>query len=196
VVNEIPLGKNHCHAVHLYEGSMTIDECDFTDNLADFNGGAVFLGDDPYGYNLVNNSLFTHNSCGRDGAAIYRDTDIASQTYLEVRFSNFITNKADGNGGAICRVNYLTIGGLMSVDNCRFISNKATIGGAIYSEVDVFMDSVVLANNTASFGGAMQLTSYDTLFNVTLINNTASSQGNMAIILRVVRTPSNFTNHS
>jgi predicted outer membrane repeat protein len=168
-------------AVHLYKGAMTIDKCNFTDNSATFHGGAVFLGDDPDGNHMVIDPLFTKNSCGGDGAAIYGDSDFGGAAYLDVRFSNFSSNTAAyGNGGAICRIQDLSVIGLVTIEYCRFVSNKAVIGGAVYSDFNVNMTSVLLANNTASSGGAMQLKDLSNeLFNVTLVNNTASSQGNI-----------------
>jgi predicted outer membrane repeat protein len=167
---------NEGGAVHIFKWSMTTDKCNFTDNLADFNGGAVLLGDDPQGYLNVTDSFFTNNSCGGDGAAIFGK----SSSSLEARFSSFSSNTADGNGGAIYIIRDLSVAGLVTVKACEFISNKATIGGAIFSDFVVNFLGALLANNTASSGGAMRLTStLDLLSSVTLINNTASSQGNI-----------------
>jgi predicted outer membrane repeat protein len=188
---------NHAYnkggAVHLYKGAMTIDKCNFTDNRSTSHGGAVFLGDDPYGNHMVTNSLFTNNSCGGDGAAIYGASDFEGAAYLDVRSSNFSSNTADGVGGAICRVKAFSVIGLVTVEKCTFISNQAYSAGAIYSDLNVNITSVLLANNTAAFGGAMQLIDLSNqLFNVTLINNTALYQGNINNHSSFVRTLSNM----
>jgi len=103
------------------EVSMTVDNVQFTNNVADKGGGAMFLG---WNSRLtVTNSKFTGNraTAGNDerGAG---GIAFVSPKELIVRNSEF-TNNRGINGGAINSLN-----GKLTVENSQFIGNDTTAG--------------------------------------------------------------------
>jgi hypothetical protein len=101
------------------EVSVTVDKVQFTNNVADKGGGAMFLG---WNSSLtVTNSKFTGNkaTAGNDergaGAIAF-----VSPKNLIVRNSDFTNNKGI-NGGAINSLN-----GKLTIENSRFIGNDTT----------------------------------------------------------------------
>jgi hypothetical protein len=100
---------------------VRVDKVEFTNNVADKGGGAMFLG---WNSSLnVTNSKFTGNkaTAGNDergaGAIAF-----VSPKNLTVRNSDFINNKGI-NGGAINSLNAKVI-----IENSRFIGNDTTAG--------------------------------------------------------------------
>ena len=148
------------------DGTLTVDNCNFTGNYA-FNGGAIWND----GNLTVESSTFKGNSAF-NGGAIYSEIDNYQGTEpvtLTVNNCTFTDNNANsGNGGAI----YSHIGGYsgtgaltLTVNNCTFTGNNATYqGGAIYNAIypysggplTVTMDNCTFTgNNATSYGGAI-----------------------------------------
>ena len=123
-------------AIHTHGGAnTTIYDSNFTDNLAGWNGGALYT----YSYLQIYNTIFvgnnctTNNGCGAIGACKYLHAP-----YIYVVDSLFEDNEnlcwaltdespGLGRGGAI---SIMDEGGL-TVLNTTFISNSASIGTAI-----------------------------------------------------------------
>ena len=148
------------------DGTLTVDNCNFTGNYA-FNGGAIWND----GNLTVKSSTFTGNSAF-NGGAIYSEIDNYQGTEpvtLTVNNCTFTDNNANsGNGGAIYShiSGYSGTGALtLTVNNCTFTGNNATYqGGAIYNAIypysggplTVTMDNCTFTdNNATSYGGAI-----------------------------------------
>ena len=123
------------------------NNCTFTQNQAKY-GGAMYGGD-------ANNCTFTQNQANK-GGAMYGGT---------ANNCNFTENQANEDGGAISlgNANNCTFtqnqanddGGAMysgTANNCNFTENQATYGGAIYAGN---ANNCTFTQNTANQGGAM-----------------------------------------
>ncbi|WP_407423505.1 peptidoglycan-binding protein [Methanobrevibacter sp.] len=135
--------------------------CNFINNSASWDGGAVYFGDE----GTVTNCNFNCNKAtgfnGWGGAILFVDTG-------NVRNCNFTNNTAtNGNGGAI-RFN---IEG--TVTNCNFTGNNATTGSAIYfgstSATKTVSNSCFL-NNRAN-AEALEVTKNDNNITITFKGN-------------------------
>ncbi len=105
-----------------YRSYVTIENCNFTKNMASYQGGAVYA---KYGVTKLVNCNFNENYCPK-GGAIY--TKYAS---IELKDSTFNKNSANYGGALFLRTdnNYII--------NNIFKNNQASIkGGAIFSKVD------------------------------------------------------------
>ena len=161
-------------------GSLSIYNVNFSNNVAEWFGGAIFnnLGASLY----VADSTFTNNSAAdadnltpNGGGAIANDGGD-----IEIHTSTFSNNSTDGNGGAL----YLdggvqriytstfnnntangTLGGAiytansaMDVSNSTFFANSVTggggIGGGIYNDTTTFVRNSTFSGNSAPGGGA------------------------------------------
>lgn len=99
-------------------GTTTITGCTFESNIAKTNGGAVHVRD---GHTItIDNCTFTSNEAtSSHGGALY----YLGSKQLTVRNSTF-TGNAGTEGGAI------SADGNLNVSGTKFISNRATTGGA------------------------------------------------------------------
>jgi len=127
-------------AVYTKGGELIFTNCVFTNNSANYSGGAV------YGGSAFVNCTFTNNSA-YDGGAVY-----GGSTFVNCTFTN---NSADYRGGAVSKgttficcnfyknsafyKNSLSEGGEGGASwegevfyNCLFHENSAYLGGAIY----------------------------------------------------------------
>ena len=178
------------------DGTLTVDNCNFTGNTA-FYGGAIWND----GTLTVDNCNFTGNTALYGGGAIYSEIDNYQGTEpvtLTVNNCTFTGNNANsGNGGAI----YSHIGGYSgaltaTVNNCTFTRNNANSGngGAIYSAIYPYsggplattMDKCTFTDNNATYyGGAVYNYIYTenggaltaTMNNCTFTDNNATSEG-------------------
>ena len=109
--------------------SSNINNCEFTGNSANGDGGAI-RGE----FDRVDNSTFTNNKAKNGGAV-----SVSGKIY----YSNFTKNSATNAGGAVYS-GYLYF--------CNFIDNTADKGGAAYS---TFTYDSNFTNNVATEGGAL-----------------------------------------
>ncbi len=155
-------------------GECLISSTNFTNNIAKFNGGAVF--------SVVNGISFTkclfENNSANSGGAIFSNAN--SNNFTECLFLN---NSVKILGGAISAHNKINV-------YCSdFINNDVTQisdilspfgglgGGAIYSFDDLnIYNSNFIANN-AECGGALSTVKYLKIYKSNFINNSASRQG-------------------
>ena len=83
-------------AIYLsFSANFTISECLFSKNSAQNNGGAISAGNT---VSVVSDCDFEDNSSGYSGGAIH----IEEYGSLTVEHSNFISNRSQISGGAIC----------------------------------------------------------------------------------------------
>ena len=124
-------------AIHTHGGAnTTIYDSNFTDNLAGWNGGALYT----YSYLQIYNTIFIGNNCttNNGGGAIGASKYLHSP-YIHIEDSLFEDNEnlcwgldelsttGTGRGGAIS----LMDDGAITVLNTTFIKNSASIGTAI-----------------------------------------------------------------
>ena len=140
--------------------SGTVSNCNFTNNFATVNGGAIYFLDQ----GTVTNCNFTDNTATYGGAVYFWDQGTVSNC-------NFVDNYATyGDGGAINM-------GSGSVSNCNFTDNSATVnGGAVYLSNTGTVSNCNFTDNSADYGGAIRM-NYGSVENCNFTNNTATDQG-------------------
>ncbi|MDY9924364.1 carboxypeptidase regulatory-like domain-containing protein [Methanobacterium sp.] len=123
-------------------GTVSLSDCIFTSNTAEFAGGAIYNR-----YNLtVENSTFTSNTASSYGGAISGGR--GNNTITGCTFNG---NTA-GYGGAIA----VGAADTCTVKGCTFIGNSATMaGGAIFSNLIITANFNRFYSNQASQGSAI-----------------------------------------
>jgi len=123
---------NNGGAIVMRVGASTyIDWCDFSENTAQWRGGAIFIDYGAYQTApiTINECDFTSNSSLGNGGAIYSD-DMASQlqgTYWYIYDCIFTNNSATYRGGAISNYNS---NNFPTISGNQFTGNTAGQGGA------------------------------------------------------------------
>ena len=134
-------------ALAMVQANVTVRNCVFTDNQADY-GGAIYGA---LSSSTIENCIFTGNSAGVFGGAICFE----GGSGWAVRNCTFTGNSALGSGGAL---HALASGGV--VEQSTFTGNSAQVsGGAIGWESmnasPVTISSSLLETNSAGAGGAL-----------------------------------------
>ncbi|PWB86515.1 right-handed parallel beta-helix repeat-containing protein [Methanobrevibacter thaueri] len=168
-------------------GAGEVNNCNFTNNKARTGGAIEF-----WNVGIVKNSIFNSN-VGRYGrGAIYSSNDIkiidsdfennsaiedaggALNVYgnAELNCCNFTGNSASSYGGAVS-TNYAKI------KNSNFISNSASIGGAImWKDVNGTVSGCIFMDNSANYGGAIRESGNNgTVSGCIFKNNRANNDG-------------------
>ena len=184
--------SGHGGAVYLdHSTQSTIENCDFTGNVAGLNGGAI---DWRYGstHGKVINSTFTNNTAKRSGGAIHwsghdgtiRDSIFTNNTATGEETSIFGGIEGGGDGGAV-----LWVGSNGTVVNCTFIDNNANRrGGAIFLHGNTTENCINTTVSNSNFdhnfagrnGGAIDWQEgahYGNIYNSTFTNNMANANG-------------------
>ena len=188
----------------LDSGLIHIVNCEFTDNQAEYDGGAVYIR------NAVRVSItdseFAFNYAGVDGGAIY----IENTTRIIVANNTFISNDAIDSGGAIfikgtARLSRITItyttftgntacyGGAIfmynryvEISNCTFSKNYACYWRsgsaiAIHSLLEPFSGTVIIRSTTftsnSGAGAVLVLNSRVSIEDISIIDNYADLFG-------------------
>ncbi|MBQ6099376.1 MAG: hypothetical protein IJL02_05880 [Methanobrevibacter sp.] len=157
-----PDGNNFGGAILSITGSaLTVSNCSFIGNHADF-GGAIYIVSDVL---EVYNCTFMDNTATCGGAIYNYDAvfDVCNCTFID---------NAASEGGAIYSV------AVFDVCNCTFIDNAASEGGAIYSVAVFDVCNCTFIDNAATNGGAI----YNTggvldVCNCTFMDNSANNGG-------------------
>ena len=124
-------------AVH-FGGSGTVENCNFTNNSADYAGGAIHMYS-----GSVENCIFINNTARYGGAIRFYNNGTTTNC-------NFTNNKVIGInpwGGAIC---FSNIG---NITNCNFAGNTAEDGGAVCFMNNGTMSNCNFADNSADRDG-------------------------------------------
>ncbi len=153
-------------AIYSYGRSLTIENCQFVDNLASNSGGAVYLD----GPATVSGSTFSGNTTDLGGGAITARQPITVET------STFFGNTSEGPGGAF----EVTAQGELTLTNSTVSGNTGTYGGGIHSYGSLTLTSSTIADNTADwYGGGVYVSSGSTASfeNMLVADNTATSTG-------------------
>ena len=172
-------------ALYLSGSVAEINACEFTDNAANYRGGAIYITATPKNVTIdINNSTFEGNESVNNGGAIYI-IENGANSEIVTTLCTFDGNKATGNGGAI----YLAGTGIYRDGNedgtgaSAFNSNSADgNGGAIGSYGKVTLYGTSFDGNSAVGGGAAYATGATTLCDVTFTNNTATGNGGALIV--------------
>ncbi len=108
--------------------SLSINKCEFSKNRAVFeDGGAISFA----GKKLtVTNSNFNNNLAYEDGGAIDSYSVTKSKIKITIKNCNFKSNTGYKCGGAI----WMGVKTIYTVENSKFIKNKASSAGAIEAE--------------------------------------------------------------
>ncbi len=154
---------------------MNVKSCNFTDNHATNDGGAIYnngYDKNPYYNNegtlTVTDSNFTGNTATAGGAITnYAGVANYGGGYVTLTDNNFTDNSATGGGGAIDNwaVGATDGAGSLNVNGCTFTGNGAKDGGAIYS-----MGSDTSSSSIDQFGSL-------TVNNSTFKDNKATDDG-------------------
>lgn len=161
-------------------GTLVIDNCNFTNNSALYDGGAIYTS-----YTLItlsnlkfdgNSVKFDSDSRGSNGGTIYCDISMLNIT------NSVISNSAAKTGGAL----YLYDSYYYIVDNA-FINNTNFNGDSddIYTEFDKY---IVLENNTFTD----EAVSLNNTFYASIINSTGMEVNYMDNRIEVTTLPSRF----
>ena len=167
-------------------GQIHVDSCNFINNTAKVNGGAIEIGGEQhrikwevftnYGFLNATNCNFINNKAYHDGGAI---TTYWGNSY--VYNSYFSRNYADRDGGSIRVGIYSTT----FTENCTFDNNTAKEwGGALYNwPGELTVNNCTITNNNAGTqGGAMITSGPLTVTNSKIINNSAVRKGGVVYI--------------
>ena len=126
-------------AIVNWEGTLTISGSSFSDNLAEYYGGAIYNN----GELGINDSSFSDNLADEDGGAISNGGE------LSIVNSAFSDNLADEDGGAI--INWRD--GELDIVNSSFSHNSAGTAGAIRNFGELNIGSSNFNHNSADAGG-------------------------------------------
>lgn len=165
-------GAEQGGAVLIEESSGNLGTADFTDttftnNMANADGGAVFLSRMAA---TTTGGLFENNSAGRLGGAVHQWVE-GSHAFDGVEF---IGNTAANGGGALRLGNGLEA----TLTSALFDGNSAENGGAVSTSVDTEIRSTAFLDNTATVdGGAVSSTGVVDIRDSTFTGNQAARNG-------------------
>ncbi|RKP20583.1 hypothetical protein ROZALSC1DRAFT_27942 [Rozella allomycis CSF55] len=135
-----------------YDSKAIIDNSTIQDVQCRSNGAIVIDNNSKL---IIKNESKIINSIGSQGGAI---AVLGGTAYCED--SEFKNNLADTGGSVFVHKN-----AVFETHNCSFNGNKATVGGALFSEGTVVIDATVFINNTAfENGGAVSFNAGSQLF--------------------------------
>ena len=153
-------------------GKITISNCTFMNNTAP-SGAHMLVKIAGVHILNVSNCIFSDGKATDDGGGVYiKYKDMSRITSLLIMFSNsaFKNNTARNCGGGLFIIIFINtfqhIDFNLLVENCKFTKNKATSGGAIYTDIDIATSAVFRlmfiirrnifkANEATKFGGAI-----------------------------------------
>ena len=186
-----------------FSSSGTVENCNFTRNIAGDTGGAINFDES----GTVINCNFTDNKAENYGGAI----NMGSGTVTNCNFNNnYVTNYRAGainmGSGNVTNCNFTDNHaphsgainmGSGNVTNCNFADNRATYeGGAIYFSSNGEVTNCNFTNNkaTSDDGGAVYIYSGNVI-NCNFINNQAFNGGSVYFMSNGEVTNCNFTNN-
>ncbi len=118
-------------------GSTTFRECTFTNNQAQYSGGAIYT---KFGNINIYDSELRNNSCGENGGAIYAEAGNVHIQSSELKY-NSVTMQA---GGAI----YASLADVFITTSELSHNQAGQTGGAIYSNRVLSITNSKLINNS------------------------------------------------
>ena len=151
-----------------------MSNCNFTDNKATIDGGAVFFN----GNGEVTNCNFADNTAYLGGAVFFLNTG-------NVTKCNFTDNTASDWGGAV----FFNVN--CDVTNCNFADNTARYGGAVFFFNTGNVTNCNFTGNNATTGSAIYFYSTSatkTVSNSRFLNNRANAEA-----LEITKNDNNIT---
>lgn len=160
-------GSKSSHIFSILNGyNVTIKDLTLQ-NARSVSGGAIAS----QGNLTLNDCTFINNSATQYGGAVGYTSG-----YLTVNNSNFYNNTATVNGGALASVApNLPLD--MILNNCYFLNNSATSGGAIFNTGYLYLNGCDFNANSAHMGGAIAGETTLIISNSSFENNHASNSG-------------------
>lgn len=114
---------------------------------------------------VINDGMFTNNSCETDAAVIYCNGT------AQINGGIFAENTTTANGGVIVNKGTVTVYG------ATFSDNKALNGGVIYNENALITEGGIFEKNTAENGAVIYNKATLNMLNAEFRNNSASKNG-------------------
>lgn len=142
-------GEQNGGAIYLDSGNLTINETDFTFNVADV-GGAIYV-EKTTGNLQIDTALFSSNISHGHGGAIYTN---GISTISDTTFTGNKTSAQDQHGGAIYVDNAQA---QFSLTDSAIVFNEAWYGGGLFNAFGhVTISDSTISNNSAHTGGAIR----------------------------------------
>ena len=150
--NGVNKSSGYASALGSNAGDLELYDCDFEDNYAMYDGGAIHLNNNPEtsndnnrGHFYAEGCSFTNNGCGGGAAAIMLFDTRQTATIKNCTFTN---NKATSYAGAIAAM----LQTKLILTGNKFIGNAVTgtnaNGGAVYSDYSKTDTAITATNNT------------------------------------------------
>ncbi len=179
-------GSSYGAGLSISNSGLSLTNCTIKENIASWSAG-MYNVDSP---TVITSCNFLSNYAysGRGGAIYHDATATAPVTFLTIKDSQFIGNRADvsagpGDAGAI----WSDFNAPLDIDNClferniarwRFASGSSAAGGGA---ILIFGDGTTIRNsvfrsNTAHIGGALWIARDTTVSNCLFIDNEAIRQ--------------------
>ncbi len=155
-------------AIGISHFTLTVGNSTFTENTAEFHGGAIYLQDAVLNVYLTD---FDGNSADRGGAIAN------SYGVLTVSTSTLQANTATETGGAIWNASGIAPSPIARVTDSTLSENTAIEGGAIYNVGTLAVEGSTLSENTATYGGAISNDLTMNLLHTTFTGNDATDRG-------------------
>lgn len=127
---------------------LNITECTFLRNSAYSHGGALALlsSTSDMMQLVLENTQFSSNMARGNGAALYIAGEMGFASQSWVKDCIFVSNKAVGFGGVY--VSYPT--GKLAFAGCRFSSNLAAEGSALYIQASTTLKQLTISENSGN----------------------------------------------
>ncbi len=134
-------------AIYCYNSVLTVQNCVFTSNNAERNGGALYLGQSDN--SMVSDCTFEDNHCGGVGGGLeYWQSD------AELVGCRFFGNSSDTHGGAIdLNASDMTIQSCVIADNTALFAG----GGLRAWDSSPAIETCTFSGNGAPDGGALKI---------------------------------------
>ena len=140
--------------------SLLLVECTITKMESNGSGAAIFISTGNTTRLGISDCVISQNKSASNGGAIFVSATPSSYVQGYIRRTQFLENETSNVGGAI----YLRIdsGYVFGMRNCKFDSNSAANGSAIYcnNHGTFIIAESTLTNNLTSSLGAIYFTNY------------------------------------
>lgn len=105
---------------------------------------------------IVRNCIIQNNVASNDGAGIY----VSGSGSITVEDCTFLNNQATDSGGGIMQQSVVGLTTDVTINRCRFQTNSAGQGGALYHVGEVLVTNSIFHDNSSPDGGdAIQISS-------------------------------------